>query len=156
MERYHFRLIEKILYNQKQIEMAVRDARAEQLSNHSPRNGGGGHAFISDPTGQTAIKLATPIKSVLISEMVVRKPEKWLSVIESVYAMQNEERTRLLRKRYYQQKPNTIILSIEFSMSRKTVYNICQSFVEAIFVRASYEHLINPYEIKDKSKKSKL
>lgn len=150
MERFHFRLIEKYLYNQRGIEMAVRDARAEQLSNQGLKNGGGGHAFVSNPTEQKALKLATPIKSVIVGEMVVRTPEKWLDVIESVYAAQNEERRRLLRQRYYKQNPNTIMLSIDFSMSRKTVYNICQSFVEAVFARASYEHLVNPYETKTK------
>lgn len=153
MERYHFRLIEKILYNQKGIELAVRDARAEQLSNQGLKNGGGGHAFISNPTEQKALKLATPIKSVMVNEMVVRSPEKWLAVIESVYATQNEECTKLLRKRYYKQNPNTIILAIDFNMSRKTVYNICQRFVEGVFARASYEHLINPYETQNRNKK---
>lgn len=136
MNRKLFRIIEKHLYFQKQIELAVAEARADQQSNKGHIEGGGGRTFISDPTAQAAIKLATPLKLVEVPGMgTVYFPEDWITVLEASYAAQGEKKRQLLRRRYYRHNASAIRLGIDYGMSTKSVYNVCTEFVTDIALR---------------------
>lgn len=144
MNRQIFRTIEKHLYNQQKIERAVIEARAEQLSNHGPSLGGnGGHPFISDPTAQTAIKLAMPIRMVNVPKMgTVLNPEEWVMLINEAYAHQSEKKRQMLKKRYYYHNASAISLGIDYDMSTKSVYNICTNFVVDVALRLASAGII--------------
>lgn len=144
MNRKIFRTIEKHLYNQQKIERAVIEARAEQLGNHGPKIGGGGaHAFISDPTAQTAIKLAMPIRAVVVPTMgTVLYPEEWVLIINNAYESQGEKKKEILKRRYYYHNASAIHLGIEYGMSEKSVYNLCTNFVVEIALRLTTEGII--------------
>lgn len=135
MEKNTYRYIEKLLYKQKDIELAVEDARAEQMANKGQKTGGGGSSFRSDPTAMKAIKLATPLKIVFVQGLGdVERPEELLKVIESAYVAEREWRRRVLRLRYGEGK-SIQYLSIEYDRSEKTMYNICNAFVVDVGMR---------------------
>lgn len=144
MNRKIFRTIEKHLYNQQKIERAVIEARAEQIGNHGPNlGGGGGHGFISDHTAQTAIKLAMPIRTVMVPTMgTVIYPEEWVLIINNAYEAQGEKRKEILKKRYYYHNSSAIHLGIEYDMSTKSVYNLCTNFVVDVALRLASEGII--------------
>lgn len=142
MDKNTYRYIEKILYKQNDLEFAIEDARAEQIANKGFKSGGGGRSFISDPTAQKAIKMATPLKSVFVPGLGdVDRPEELRSILEQAYANEREWRRQLLRKRY---RVGTSIkmLSIDYDRSEKTVYNICSTFVVDVGMRLASKNFI--------------
>ena len=79
-----YKFVGKILSNQHSIERAVKEARL-QPGGHS---GGGGHAFVSDPTAQQAVRLATELKAVTLDDgWTLRWPERLLKVVKSADEM---------------------------------------------------------------------
>ena len=77
------RKIETIFYNEKQIRRAVMEARQDK---GGFTGGTGGHAFISDPTANQAIRNVEEIKKVVIDqETIIHYPERWLKVIDATY-----------------------------------------------------------------------
>ena len=110
--RPYIRQIDFMFYHEKEIRRAVEDARNERET-PDIRNGSG----LPDPTASEAIKLLTPVKSVLIGghdeevngQMVVidaqevQYPERWLTVIDQTYAWCKEQpglHYEVARRRY--------------------------------------------------------
>ena len=77
------RAIEFVLYNEREIRLAVFEAR-----NNSVCHTGGspsGHAYIADPTAIQAVRNAEELPSVTLSDgKTLSLPEKWLSVIDKL------------------------------------------------------------------------
>lgn len=55
-----YKKVERRLYTYNELRRAVLDARAEMDGRKGGMEGGGGHAFVSDPTAAQAIKHFTP------------------------------------------------------------------------------------------------
>lgn len=85
--RKYSKLIERRFFQKEKIERAVWEAKNDS---GSVKTGGGGHAFVSDPTANKALRNVVPLKSVDIevgkNEVeTIRDPEKWLQVIHATY-----------------------------------------------------------------------
>lgn len=77
--------VKHVLYHLKEIVQLVDEARKESYGG-GHTGGSSGHAFISDPTANAAIKAVDELKSVVLSDgYVVRKPETWINVVTKVY-----------------------------------------------------------------------
>lgn len=88
--RVNQKYIEKIFYSYDKIKRAVEEAKSDPASNRTGGNSSG-HAWVSDPTANVAIRAATPIAVVVIETRKgmesdrIREPEKWLRVVEATY-----------------------------------------------------------------------
>ena len=112
------RKIESMFYREREIRKAVSDVR--QDCGNGGHTGGGGHAYVSDPTAINAIKGITPIKSVtLFDGVVVRHPEKWLAVIDATYNNLDDLQRKAVKMRYQGKTYNDINEKVHIS---RTVY----------------------------------
>lgn len=145
MKNKQFRTIEKFLYNQRQLEKAIREAR-EELTGTGKKGdnvGGGKTNSVGDPTGSMAIKLASPLKSVVVEGLgTVFKPETWVKVMDDAYAAQDIYAQKLLRARYYDRKAKPTALAIDFHIGETTAYDWCKQFVWEVVARAAAAGLI--------------
>lgn len=79
-----YALVKRVLYNIKEIERLVEEAREDTHGCHT--GGSSGHAFVSDPTANAAIRAADELHAVRLSDgFVVYRPETWIRVIKKVY-----------------------------------------------------------------------
>ncbi|WP_110953056.1 hypothetical protein [Anaerosinus massiliensis] len=81
--------IEKRFYQYEKIKKAVFEARKDPAACKTGGNGSG-HAFVSDPTANVAMKEVMPLPSVIIEVAkneteVIKQPEKWLKIVEQTY-----------------------------------------------------------------------
>lgn len=119
-----YRLVERVLRNQRGIERAVKEARM-QSGGHS--GGSSGHAYISDPTAQQAVRLATELQAVTLDNgLVVRLPERWLKIVQHLYRECPATESRAMR--YYYSGHNAIETGVYCAMDESTVYRIRQEF----------------------------
>lgn len=119
-----YRLVEKILRNQRSIERAVKEARM-QSGGHS--GGGSGHAYISDPTAQQAVRLATELQAVTLDNgWTVRLPERWLKIVQHLYRECPATESRAMR--YYYSGHSAVETGVYCAMDESTVYRIRQEF----------------------------
>lgn len=135
-----YKAVERRLYTYENLRRAVIDARAERDGKKGGMEGGGGHAFVSDPTAAQAIKHFTPLRAVLISDgrgnvEEVYRPEKWLYVIDSVFRQLDDDKRAVIKARYLDKKP-TINISINYPAGQRTVYNWCSDFVQELSLLA--------------------
>lgn len=135
-----YKTVERRLYTYDELRKAVIDARAEMDGRKGVMEGGGGHAFVSDPTAAQAIKHFTPLKCVLISDgrgnvEEVYRPEKWLYVIDSVFRQLDDDKRAVIKARYLEKKP-TLNISINYPAGQRTVYNWCSDFVQELSLLA--------------------
>ncbi len=97
--------IEKRFYQYEKIKKAVWEARNDSGVGRTGGNSTG-HAFVSDPTANVAIKEVMPIKTVTIKigkydTETIKQPEKWLQVIETTYKhYAGKTIEKLLQQRY--------------------------------------------------------
>lgn len=88
--RVNQKYIEKIFYSYDKIKRAVEEVKSDPASNRTGGNNSG-HAWVSDPTANVAIRAATPIAVIVIETRKgmesdrIREPEKWLRVVEATY-----------------------------------------------------------------------
>lgn len=145
MKNKLFRTIEKFLYNQRALEQAIREAREEQTgsSRKDDNTGGGKTNIMGDPTGSKAIKMASPLKSVVVDGMgTVFKPETWVKIMDDAYAAQSISMQKILRARYYRRIASVEALGIDFYRSRSGLYAACHEFVWEVVARAAASGLI--------------
>ena len=79
-ETGYVRKIEFAFYNEELIRDAVEEARWK-VTRPELKNGSG----LSDPTAFEAIRHLTPIEAVTVKGVELKKPEKWLLVIDKTY-----------------------------------------------------------------------
>jgi len=119
-----YRLVERVLRNQRSIERAVKEARL-QPGGHS--GGSAGHAFVSDPTAQQAVRLATELRAVTLDDgWTLRRPEMWLRVVRHLYDECPATESNAMR--YYYSGHNAIETGLHCAMDESTVYRIRQEF----------------------------
>lgn len=97
-ENSYIRKIEFAFYNEAEIRAAIEEARLDS-SPPEIRNGSG----ISDPTASAVIKKLSPVQSVTIHGVELKRPESWLFVIDKTYAWCRRQGTRhyeIARARY--------------------------------------------------------
>lgn len=108
-----WRLVEKMFYYYNKIKKAVAETRAEQSYIQGGKTGGGSstHAFISDPTANNGIRLATKLNVVIIdadtlSEDTIHRPEDWIEIIERTldHFSYEEDIIRVLKDRFFYNK----------------------------------------------------
>lgn len=141
-----YKVVERRLYTCENLRRAVIEARAEMDGRKGVMEGGGGHAFVSDPTAAQAVKQMTPLHSVLIADgrgniETVHQPEKWLYLIGSVYQQMDPDKKSVIKARYWDKKP-TINISINYPAGQRTVYTWCNEFVQELSLLALNEGLV--------------
>lgn len=142
------RKIEKNLALYKDIKKAIALAREEQLTAGGHSGGGAStHAFVSDPTASTAMKLAEPLKCVYVGGWRVDQPEAWVKAIDRVFAdMGQRLEAQAARRRYiHGEKPEFTMDNMQ--ISRQTYYNWRENFVHLVGIYAAAAGLLNPSEI---------
>lgn len=125
------RKIDMIFYRENEIRRAVKNARLESVGGHT--GGSSGHALVSDPTAVQGIKAATELKSVTLYDgVVVRHPEKWLSVIDATYARLDDWQRRAVKMRYQGEKYTEVAAKLHISKSTYyAMINEAQNFAIA-------------------------
>ena len=119
-----YRLVERVLRNQRGIERAVKEARM-QSGGHS--GGCSGHVYISAPTAQQAVRLATELQAVTLDNgWTVRLPERWLKIVQHLYRECPATESRAMH--YYYSGHSAIETGVYCAMDESTVYRIRQEF----------------------------
>lgn len=123
--RNAYRIVEKILRSQQAIELAVAEARAMKGGGHT--GGSTGHAFVSDPTAQQAVRMVSELAAVTMDDgWVVRSPEKWLRVVHHLYDECPATESKAMR--YYYGGHSAVETGLYCAMDESTVYRIRQEF----------------------------
>lgn len=101
--------------------------RVNELRNDVPKSDRmaiPGHAFISNPTENQAIRNVTPINKIQCDDgFVVRHPEEWIKVIDGVYDFCRDEDTLNILKAWLKGH-SAIRISMDLGISRTTVYDV--------------------------------
>lgn len=90
------RTVEWVLYNEQVLRVAVEEERERETVDTG-----------KDPTARTAVRHATPIKSLMVEGKEILKPEKWLHMLELVHEhipkgdMKNVLQARYKRREHY-------------------------------------------------------
>ena len=114
------RIVEAMFYLRDEIEQAV----AEMRNSCGGKSGGAqsGHARISDPTANTAIRAAEEIRQVTLDGgEVVRWPERWLRVFAETYQFCNDEKKKFINLRYKEKERYYRVIQI-LNISQATYY----------------------------------
>lgn len=120
MRAWCYRYVDKLLFNEEKIRLEVESIRNDR---HSERVGGGGNAFISDPTATTALANIKPIDHVTIDGVVYRQPEKWLKLLAHIKSQCCDIEREVYNAKYIQKKGVEQALD-ELHISRTTYFNI--------------------------------
>lgn len=102
--------------------------RVNELRNdtpHSDRLAVQGHAFISNPTENQALRNITPIRKLECDDgYIVYQPEKWLKVIDGTYNFCRDKATKQILRAWIDGNLSVIRLSIDLEMSKTSIYDI--------------------------------
>lgn len=137
-----------VLYNLREIQRLVDEARQEPYSGgHS--GGSAGHAFVSDPTANAAIRAADELQSVRLNDgFVVRRPETWLEVVRQVYAgVPSFERDVM---QTYFSGCDRIATSEQYHISEATVYFYRGELLASMVAAACQAGLVYVIDLRDK------
>jgi hypothetical protein len=132
------RMITFMFYRENQIRRAVKEAR----NDHGGHTGGScGHAYVSDPTASQGIRMAEEIPSVVLDDgSEIRRPERWLAVIEATYSKQEELNRKALRMRYNGEHWRTICDACH--MSHDVYYTVLRESQQFAIAAACQQDLI--------------
>lgn len=131
------------------ISAAVKDARAEMFAKKE-RGEGRAQNKKTDPTGEAAVKNISGIKSVRIlprkngKAVYVQDPEKWLAVIDAVYAEYETKSPFVAQAMHmlYDKHINADVVAGLMGVSRQAFYQRQQRFlIDAAFL-AMHEGLL--------------
>lgn len=125
--RKYGKLIERRFFQYEKIKQAVWEARNDSGGNKTGGNGSG-HAFVSDPTANAAMKGASLLPAVEIEvgkneTETIKWPEKWLIVIEATYRRYKDGVVEKLLKCRYSGDPYQKTC-MELHISTTTYYQI--------------------------------
>lgn len=97
-----YAVVRSIFKLEREIRLAVIEAKTAQKKDLS---GGGGHAFISDPTAGQAARLMTEVKLVTMEDgKKIYRPEVWLRVINLTYKLTPDKEGDIMRRYYAGEK----------------------------------------------------
>lgn len=139
--------------NRKYIQKAVDDER-EQRTAKKGHTGGGGHAFISNPTETSALKNIEPIKMISWGQgpyqTIVINPEAWLEVIAETYKVHEKQAAGdAMFQRYEYNKSPGVIAGLK-GMNRDTYYELREEFLNDAVVLALEKKLLRIKNVSDK------
>ena len=120
MRAWCYRYVDKLLFNEEKIRLEVESIRNDR---HSERVGGGGNAFISDPTATTALANIKPIDHVTIDGVVYRQPEEWLKLLAHIKSQCCDIEREVYNAKYTKKIGVEQALD-ELHISRTTYFNI--------------------------------
>lgn len=140
--------IEKRFYQYEKIKLAVWEARHDSGANKTGGNGSG-HAFVSDPTANAAMRESMPLYAVTIeigkNEVeTVKQPEKWLKVIEATYKRYKGGPIEQLLKRRYAGESHTQIC-MELCISQNVYYCMLREVSRFSLACACQEGLVRVF-----------
>lgn len=115
-----YKMVDFICYNRDNIRKAVREAR---LDPHNERTGCNSGAHINDPTANKALADIQPVPKIVLGEVVVKKPELWLNIIDHVYDQCGEMERKIFDKRWTE-KATPVVTTVDLYIERATYYNI--------------------------------
>jgi hypothetical protein len=93
-----YAVVRSIFKLEREIRLAVIEAKTAQKKDLT---GGGGHAFISDPTAGQAARLMTEVKMIKMEDgKTVYRPEAWLKVINLTYKLTPDKEADIMRRHY--------------------------------------------------------
>lgn len=141
----HLKRVERHFLQRKRIQSMVDDIKAERVARKG-FTGGGGHAFVSDPTAIVAIKNATPIRSIKLDmgvyEMTVFHPEAWLAVIAETYRLYDGQLAgKAMRERYEGDKSPDVIWGL-MGINKPCYYRWREEFLTDATILATKKKLI--------------
>ncbi len=92
----YVRKIDFVFYNEKEIRQAVLDAREAS----PPPSGVGSKNHVSNPTEAKALRNLTLLRNVRVQGRDLEWPERWLKVIDTVYAWCDAMHRAVAKDRY--------------------------------------------------------
>ena len=123
--------VERYFWDRKQIQKVV-DEEKEQRTARKGHTGGGGHAFISNPT-ETALKNIEPVRMISFGygpyQSIIMNPELWLEVVAETYKIHENQLTgKVMYQKYEKRKPMKIIAELT-GVNRDTCYEFRKEFL---------------------------
>ena len=110
-------------------EGAIKDAVIEyKTARKKDMNGGGGTAFVSDPTAGQAMRELEECPAVKLENWTVYRPQDWLRVIRLTYANTKLQERELMR-RYFNGESISELASGNCGYEEPTLYVISRNFV---------------------------
>ena len=125
MRAWCYRYVDKLLFNEEKIRLEVESIRNDR---HSEHVGGGGNAFISDPTATTALANIKPIDHVTIDGVVYRQPEEWLKIMAHVRSQCCDLELKVMEQRYHKRARVRTAID-QLYISRATYFNIVDGII---------------------------
>ena len=146
LQRYT-NFLKLIIRNQKALQAAIMDARAELLKNkgeYAERD----KQRPAKPTERLAIKKATQLRKVCIllpdgGWLTVHRPEKWVEVINSVYAAYDAKRIDELLHEHFDEGKSLDLLAGLYGISRQTANDYRREFVADTALLAALHGLLH-------------
>lgn len=137
--------VERYFWDRKQIQKAV-DEEREQRTARKGHTGGGGHAFISNPTETAALKNIEPVRMISFGygpyQSIIMNPELWLEVVAETYKIhENQLAGKVMYQKYEERKPMKIIAELT-GVNRDTCYEFRKEFLRDAVYLASKKGLI--------------
>lgn len=124
--------VERYFWDRKQIQKVV-DEEKEQRTARKGHTGGGGHAFISNPTETAALKNIEPVRMISFGygpyQSIIMNPELWLEVVAETYKIHENQLTgKVMYQKYEKRKPMKIIAELT-GVNRDTCYEFRKEFL---------------------------
>lgn len=138
-DRPYIRVIEFVFYNEREIRLAIMDARAESNSPEL-RNGSG----LPDPTATTAIRNLSLVPFIVVGGQELKLPERWLTVVEKTYdwcKRQGEKYYEIARAKYNGEYFVKTCANIDVSITR--FYEIIEKIKVYAALQAAQLNLIH-------------
>ena len=125
------RLIEWVLLNERSIRLAVIEERERQKEYAG-----------EDPTGRTAVRLASPIGLLVVGGKELKRPEEWLRILELVYHhIPKGDMLEVLKARYKRREHYSVTCS-RLAMSQGKYQNTVRKVRDYVQMVAIQEGLI--------------
>ena len=97
-DQVYFKKIDFVFYNRGKIKRAVEEARIDKGNKSSKGSG------VSDPTAAVVLNNLSPLRFVVIDGRRLEYPERWLKLVDLVYAKATEMGRELLDGLYIRQE----------------------------------------------------
>jgi hypothetical protein len=135
--------VEAMLYR----EEAIRQAVFEKRLDGGGHTGGGttGHAYVSDPTANTATRNVEPLRYVRLDDgEVIHHPEGWLKVIDETRKWCDAVKLQIYDRKYREHEHYKVVCD-ELHISSSTYYALLTEIRQFCKMAALQEQLIRIY-----------
>ena len=140
--------IEKYFFQYEKIRQAIHEAHANALYGTPNRDttGGGGHAFVSDPTAQRGCALADPIGRVEIDGETIRRPETWVKIVDTTRGRYHGTQMGEFMARRYFRGEDVVKTCLDMGIDRSTYYNWREDIVTYAAMASCQAGTLKVYE----------